>query len=122
MRDPHPHIEDPFVYEDHLDIIDEISAERSRQVEDEGWSPEHDDEYTDGQLALAAACYAAHQVMPVRSVPMGPHQIVSVPKFWPWSWNWWKPRGKRRDLIRAAALIVAEIERIDRLEKEKPHV
>jgi len=28
--------------------------------------------------------------------------------------GWWKPKGPRRDLIRAAALIVAEIERIDR--------
>ena len=33
---------------------------------------------------------------------------------WPWAASWWKPKNRRRDLVRAAALIVAEIERIDR--------
>ena len=37
--------------------------------------------------------------------------IMDIP--W-WSKDWWKPKDKRRDLIRAAALIVAEIERLDR--------
>jgi hypothetical protein len=27
---------------------------------------------------------------------------------------WWKPKDRRRDLVRAAALIIAEIERLDR--------
>jgi hypothetical protein len=33
---------------------------------------------------------------------------------WPWSVQWWKPKDRRRDLVRAGALIVAEIERLDR--------
>jgi hypothetical protein len=43
-------------------------------------------------------------------------QYETTPKaeFWPWSLHWWKPKSPRRDLIRAAALIVAEIERLDR--------
>jgi hypothetical protein len=40
-----------------------------------------------------------------------------MPEMWPWSREWWKPRNSRRDLVRAAALIVAEIERVDRKEK-----
>jgi len=37
-----------------------------------------------------------------------PQEIVSA-----WAREWWKPKDRRRDLIRAAALIVAEIERLD---------
>lgn len=36
-----------------------IAAERQRQVEAEGWTPEHDDEYADGELVAAAECYLA---------------------------------------------------------------
>ena len=34
-----------------------------------------------------------------------------TPPHWPWALNWWKPKDRRRDLIRAGALIVAELER-----------
>lgn len=33
---------------------------------------------------------------------------------WPWPSKWWKPKSQRRDLVRAGALILAEIERLDR--------
>lgn len=36
--------------------IDLIAAERQRQIEEEGWTPDHDDQHTNGELALAAAC------------------------------------------------------------------
>ena len=36
-----------------------IAAERQRQVDVEGWTPAHDDEHDEGELAIAAACYAA---------------------------------------------------------------
>lgn len=32
----------------------------------------------------------------------------------PWDEKWWKPKNPRRDLVKAGALILAEIERIDR--------
>ena len=38
----------------------------------------------------------------------------AYPVGWPWHRQWWKPKNARRDLVRAAALIVAEIERLDR--------
>lgn len=88
-----------------MSAIDEIAAERRRQIELEGWTLEHDDEHTDGSLAIAAVAY-----VDLDSTP-------NCPVTWPASWDlsWWKPKGRRRDLIRAAALIVAEIERLDRL-------
>jgi hypothetical protein len=82
--------------------ITEIAAERSRQVEVEGWTLEHDDAHDSGELADAAACYALGRKMP---------------SIWPWAEEWWKPSDRRRNLIKAGALIVAEIERLDRAEK-----
>lgn len=78
----------------------EIAAERQRQKEVEGWTPEHDDQHTDGSLATVAACYIAPG-------------YAKWPKSW--SQDWWKPKDRRADLVRAGALIAAEIDRLDRL-------
>jgi hypothetical protein len=86
----------------------DVADERKRQIEVEGWTVEHDDEHSDGEMALAAACYA----MAGRYYSTWTDDYVR--RYWPWSKEWWKPTNKRRNLIKAAALIVAEIERIDR--------
>jgi hypothetical protein len=90
-----------------VSVISEIEAERKRQIGAEGWTPEHDDEHKGGQLAGAAACYAIHDIK---------HWAVgmAIQNLWPWSRQWLKPTDNRRNLIKAAALIVAEIERSDR--------
>ena len=88
----------------------DVLAERKRQVEVEGWTPDHDDAHKAGGMAVAAACYAAW------SLPSRPaSETVAV--LWPWTgWaqKWFKPKDTRRNLIRAAALLLAEIERLDR--------
>ncbi|MGA4817142.1 hypothetical protein ACPA9J_29995 [Pseudomonas aeruginosa] len=33
---------------------------------------------------------------------------------WPWDEQWWKPTTVRRDMVKACALALAEIERLDR--------
>jgi hypothetical protein len=100
-------------------VIAEIAAERKRQIEKEGWSPEHDDEHTRGELSQAAACYALEATKDNHY-----RNGYAVPVTWPDEWHikWWKPKDRRRDLVRAAALIVAEIERLDRtaLSKANP--
>ncbi len=95
-----------------MDVIAEIRAERDRQILDEGWTPEHDDTHSKGEMALAAGCYALNAA---------PERFADgvVPIFWPWAREWWKPKSRRRDLVRAAALIVAEIERMDRATVER---
>ena len=35
-----------------------IAKERKRQIEKEGWSAEHDSQHKDGEIAIAASCYA----------------------------------------------------------------
>jgi hypothetical protein len=36
--------------------IEHIATERKRQIEEEGFTAERDDQWTDGELALAVAC------------------------------------------------------------------
>lgn len=90
--------------------IQEIEAERRRQIDEEGWTPEHDDQHTKGQLGLAACMYAA-----VASWPRFEFEQSPWWDMWPWDLKWWKPSTPRRNLVKAGALIVAEIERLDRL-------
>ena len=88
-------------------VIQEISDERSRQIQKEGWTAAHDDKHANGDMAAAAACYALN-------ASLSEGRRMTHPAWWPWSLDWWKPKSPRRDLVRAAALIVAEIERLDR--------
>jgi hypothetical protein len=88
----------------------DVLRERERQHYKEGFSAAHDDVHTRGELALAAAAYA---------VPENVRQFFEANDIdlWPFHFEWWKPKDRRRDLVRAAALIIAEIERIDRAEE-----
>lgn len=72
-----------------------ITAERQRQITAEGWTPEHDQQHTHGELVAAAIFYADD----------------TKPHTWPWG-NPPKRRGRVRDLERAGALIAAEIDRL----------
>lgn len=93
-----------------------IAAERRRQVEQESWNSHHDDGHVNGELALAAACYAidaagrASFALPVErgSIEIS---IDSVRLHWPFSWEWWKSSSPLRNLVKSGALISAEIDR-----------
>lgn len=90
--------------------IELITLERERQIVGEHWSAYHDDHINDdNQLACAASYYA----LPDESRP---HNHVG----WPWSPSSWKPSpdNRIRELVKAGALIVAEIERLQRLESK----
>ena len=109
------------------DAARDVLAERQRQISAEGWTPQHDDEHTNGSLALVGACYAwASTLGPTFRETLsaldtsgvgGWRQAVTFRRLWKWDFRWWKPKNCRDDLIRAAALLIAEIERIDRAEQ-----
>ncbi len=87
----------------------DVLAERQRQISVEGWTPEHDDEHDFGHLARAGAAYAAQSLCAEDAEPeCGP------PGWWPWERTWWKPNSRRGMLVKAGALILAEMERLDR--------
>jgi hypothetical protein len=93
--------------------VDLIAKERQRQIEKEGWTPEHDDTHTLRELARAAICYAT------------PHIKTQTPPrpMWPWHDDFWKPSDDPiRNLVKAGALIVAEIDRLQRKTRLAPAV
>jgi hypothetical protein len=86
------------------DAMQLIAAERRRQIAVEGWTPEHDDQHKSGALTKAACCYARGSTENWRDWPSE------------WAKSWWKPtpNDRIRELTKAGALIVAEIERLHR--------
>lgn len=121
----------------------DVLAERRRQVEAECWTPKHDDQWQSGELSGAAACYALNGVTYKAPSHYPPRKVYAAvaearrdaekdmsttreairmaigdpkaPQRWPWDAGWWKPSDRRRNLVKAGALILAEIERLDRL-------
>lgn len=96
--------------------ITDILSERERQKSQEGYSLQHDDQYEHNELSRAAASYVdyaancsslyeSHSSLYQRQVP---------PNNWVFDKVFWKPKNPRQDLVRAAALIIAEVERMDR--------
>lgn len=109
--------------------IELIAAERDRQVAIEGCTPEHDDLHTGAEMAYAAACYAEQAAgrnwlyynPAFMGIPENEgaqrYQDDEVPDNWPEDWaDFWKPKSPIQDLVRAGALITAEIDRLQRLE------
>ena len=84
-----------------------IEAERIRQMTEENFQADADDLYRQGELIQAAVCYAREHLGWAAGV-------------WPWPMRWWKPRTSRENLVRAGALIAAEIDRLDRAAAKRP--
>jgi hypothetical protein len=89
-----------------------VIAERDRQVDEEGWSASHDDEHGDGELALAAALYALPHDYPGLNVrdTVGLHNALELGA----SWTLKPEPDRQRALVKAGALILAELERLER--------
>lgn len=91
--------------------VELIRRERIRQVEQEGWTIEHDHqhEHSSGELAWAAACYAAPE-----EIYVGYSNGMSFKRVWPWSetWDKRKKHDRLRQLVIAGAPVAAEIDRL----------
>ena len=109
-----------------------IAEERQRQIESEGWTTEHDDLHTLGELAVAGACYALLGTRWKDSSIFNKQLVRHI--LWPWDAEWFKPAEYPdppykptahldrhvKDLVRAGALIAAEIDRLRRAEPSQP--
>jgi hypothetical protein len=83
-----------------------IAEERKRQIETLGYNPRQDDGYEHDELVRAAVAYASYQ-----------RPGITLPdSLWPWHLDWWKPRDQKANLVRAGALIAAELDRLLRAE------
>ena len=88
----------------------DVLAESKRQITAEDFDASHDDMATRGQIAMAAGLYA----IDAAHLAAGRISLSHPSSLWPWPEEWWKPAGSRRNLVKAGALILAEIERLDR--------
>ena len=99
----------------HGEALADVASERRRQITEEGWTPEHDDEHVSGAMAAAGAAYALVAARESNPNPGWQKELLKAAEhIWPWDEEWWKPKDNRSNLVRAAALIIAEIERLDR--------
>ena len=92
-----------------------IAMERKRHVAEEGYDAEHDACHEGGELAIAAACYAVNDT-DANCLHVGCGMVEDA---WPWDKKFDK-RGKQdriRELVKAGALVAAEIDRLQRLKK-----
>lgn len=93
-----------------------VLLERDRQIFEEGWSERHDDGHPLGSLTVAALCYLEAGLALISG--SAEEEDVSlyfgaVPERWPWEERWWKPADDPvRNLVKAGALIAAEIDRL----------
>lgn len=101
-----------------------IAKERQRQIDEEGWTAEHDDEHSNDEIALAATCYAAPEKIyrMVRMISGGNAKKelgVSFVDPWPWhpQWDGRDKHDRIRQLEIAGALCAAEIDRLQRSEE-----
>ncbi|WP_339860440.1 hypothetical protein [Thalassospira alkalitolerans] len=91
-------------------IAKEIMQERQRQIEDEGYDAHHDSLHEPDVIATGGAFYA----LPEETTDWIKAKGVDL---WPFDEHP-KRKDRRRDLIRAASMIVAEIEQIDEAERK----
>lgn len=81
--------------------INLIAQERQRQQSEKGFTLKSDTQYANDELVKAAMCYLKAQ-----------SQHAIMPGIWPWGKIHWKPKDRKRNLIKAGALIAAEIDRL----------
>ena len=94
----------------------DVLAERRRQIDQKGRTPENDDLYSNDELAAYATYYAMPQAArewPAKDTGYGnTFAEAIVPEGWPVPVT----QDRRAELVKAAALALAAIEHIDRAE------
>lgn len=100
--------------------IELIAAERKRQISSGGWSSAHDDEHENGDIVSAAISYSIFAWWKLVGTACGWNRpmvdTIIGDNWFPWDSTWWKPSedDQVRNLVKAGALIAAEIDRIQR--------
>lgn len=96
-----------------------ISAERDRQKSVEGWTTAHDDQHIHAELLDAAICYTRTALWLLIDKYVAPFTVENG-AYWPFGFDWWKPSADPvRNLVKAGALIAAEIDRLNRIKEKR---
>lgn len=101
-------------------FLELVKAERQKQINKYGYTPEHDDEHTDGSIADAAACYASTKNQLFIPIGKDIEEHKALIRLWPWEPKYFKKSEKSREdqLITSAAMLMAEYERIVRFRQK----
>lgn len=91
----------------------DVAIERQRQISDEGWTADHDDEHVGEEIAAMAAFYAMPPGARDWSAASTGYGDTLGEALRPLGWDA-KVGDRRRELVKAGALILAELERMDR--------
>jgi len=101
--------------------IDLIKEERRRQIKEMGYDDKHDDEHDKEELIQASKCYLEQVLLNSHIMNFDDsyneklrlYRDVKIPKKWPpeFTPGSWNPDSPIKDLVKAAALIAAEIDR-----------
>jgi hypothetical protein len=97
-----------------------VVIERHRQISSEGYDAEHDDNFNRAELARAAASYALAGAAKL-AYPAQPSIWLAAAESWPFSEAAKHKHEPRRLFVIAAAFLIAEIERLDRLALSAPN-
>ena len=92
----------------------DVTDERRRQIQREGYDHAHDDAHPCGEIAACAAFYAMPPAAREWTAEGFDYGATFGAALWPEGWTVPKTGDRRRELVKAGALVLAEIERIDR--------
>lgn len=103
-----------------MDGIERIAAERHRQIEELGYTPEHDAHHMEGDMGYVAACLAAPSTIylfKVENQDTAERSRGLVHWVEPWPSGWPRKQitnraDRIRELEKAGAVIAAEIDRL----------
>lgn len=93
--------------------LTDVLAERARMTASANWQAEEDG-YAQGQMASAGACYAFNAAVTTARGQTFTGALEPPKYLWPLPRADFAPTTVREDLVRAAAMLLAEIERQDR--------
>jgi hypothetical protein len=80
---------------------DLIREERRRQIEVEGYDAKHDFNEPLNNIVAAAVSYAMVDI-----------DKQEAEAWWNWDFKYWKPKDRKRNLVRAGALIAAALDKM----------
>jgi hypothetical protein len=101
-------------------VLREVLDERNRQINSKGYDEHHDNVYTQNELIRAADSYVSNVIQRgwvYNENNPEKYQKEEVPEYFPFDDCFWKPENPRKDLVKAVAMLIAELERIERMSK-----
>ena len=101
-----------------MNAIELIAAERKRQLT-KGWTPERDDKHDLGELSQGGAAYASVASAMIRGASHEefPIEMMRAEGDWPFEDHWNPKPDILTNLVKGAAMIAAEIDRLLRKSK-----